>query len=111
MKEIIKIVDICGPEIHTRIMIEHLSPLLENGNDCLFDFAGVETISRSAADELYNLTRDYHNLSVVNLCPFVQKMLDAVIMGRFQPRQLRPNHTPIIVCRDGESFRRAILQF
>lgn len=108
MKQIIKIVDIYGEELRTRIMMEQFAQTLLPENDYLLDFAGVTSISRSAADELYNITHDNHNVEMINLCPFVQKMIDAVIYSRFQPRQLRPGQTPVTYCPDLESFQKAL---
>ena len=56
MKQIIKIQEQYGTELHTRQMMERLAASLNPGNAYLLDMRGVEQISRSAADELYNLT-------------------------------------------------------
>jgi len=78
-------------------MMEGLSASLNVDDEYLLDFQGIEQISRSAADELYNLLHSEKNVETINISPFVQKMLDAVTLGRFQPRQ-RPTATPITHC-------------
>jgi len=108
MKQIIKMVEIYGAELRTRMMMEQFAQRLQPENSYLLDMSGVESISRSAADELYNITHDPKNVEMINLSPFVQKMIDAVILGRFQPRQLRQNQTPITYCPDVESFQKAL---
>lgn len=108
MKQIIKMVELYGAELRTRAMMEQFAKSLLPENSYLIDMAGVTSISRSAADELYNITHDSRNVEMINLTPFVQKMVDAVILSRFQPRQLRQNQTPITYCPDVESLKKAL---
>lgn len=109
MKQIIKMVEKYGAELRTRSMMEQFAKTLDPANEYLLDMADVTSISRSAADELYNITHDHRNVEMINLAPFVQRMLDAVILGRFQPRQHRAGETPIIYCPDAESFKNTLL--
>ena len=74
-----------GRELHTRQVIERLSASLNAEDDYLLDMRGIEQISRSAADELYNLTHGAKRVNTINLKPFVEKMLSAVTLGRFLP--------------------------
>lgn len=71
-----------GRELHTRQVIERLSASLNAADDYLLDMRGIEQISRSAADELYNLTHGAKRVDTINLEPFVEKMLSAVTLGR-----------------------------
>ncbi len=87
MKQIINIQEQYGAELHTRQMMERLAASLVPTNEYLLDMAGVEQISRSAADELYNLTHSEIHVDLINLEPFVEKMLSAVTKGRFLPRR------------------------
>ena len=75
-----------GPELRTRQVLENFAKTLNKDDLYLIDMTGVEQISRSAADELYNITHGDYNVEVVGLTPFVNKMLDAVKIGRFHPR-------------------------
>lgn len=108
MKHILKISEICGTELRTRLMMERFAQTLNNDDEYLLDMQDVSLISRSAADELYNITLDNPKIKIIHLTPFVQKMLDAVILGRFQPRTLRPNATPVIHCPDYNSLHEAL---
>lgn len=65
----------------------------------MFDMSGINMISRSAADELYNITLSHH-VEIVHMTPFVQQMYDAVKLGRFQPRQHLSNDVEFIECTD-----------
>ena len=98
MKQIIKIQEQFGAELHTRSMIEHLAESFDPNNSYLLDMSGVDQISRSAADELYNLTHGSIHVDMINVEPFVEKMLSTVTLGRFLPRTHNADNTPIIVC-------------
>ena len=98
MKHIINIQEQFGVELHTRQMIERLTASLNPEDSYLLDMQGVQQISRSAADELYNLTHSMMHVDVINLEPFVEKMLSAVTKGRFLPRQHTAGDLPIIEC-------------
>lgn len=108
MKHILKLQEQYGSELRTRLMMERLTSSLNNEDEYLFDFQGIEQISRSAADELYNLTHSEKHVETINISPFVQKMLDAVTLGRFQPRQ-HPTSTPIIRCTTMQSVSRVLM--
>ena len=75
MKQIIKIQEQYGAELHTRQMMERLAASLVPTDEYLLDMSGVEQISRSAADELYNLTHGNIRVELINLEPFVEKMI------------------------------------
>ncbi len=109
MKQIINILEQYGAELHTRQMMERLASSLEPNNEYLLDMNGVEQISRSAADELYNIMHGSILVEVINLEPFVEKMLSAVIKGRFLPRQYTANNTPNIHCATIESVQQQLM--
>lgn len=98
MKQIINIQEQYGTELHTRQMMERLAASLNPENAYLLDMRGVEQISRSAADELYNLTHSTMQVDMINVEPFVEKMLSAVTLGRFLPRQHTSTDIPFIHC-------------
>jgi hypothetical protein len=99
MKQIINMQERYGRELHTRQVIERLSASLNAEDDYLLDMRGIEQISRSAADELYNLTHGPKRVDAINLEPFVEKMLSAVTLGRFLPRQRMSTDLPIVECK------------
>lgn len=96
MKQIIKLKEQFGLAIRTRQALEKLSESLSPEVDYLFDLEGIDQISRSAADELYNITHKF-NVDIVHVSTFVQKMLDAVIICRYQPRE-RDASSKVIYC-------------
>ena len=106
MKQIIKIADLYGSEVRTRSVMERFGLTLSKENEYLLDMSGVELISRSAADELYNILHSDIRVEVINLTQFVQRMMDAVTLGRFQPRDLPTEQSDIINCPDMESLHR-----
>ena len=109
MKQIINIQEQYGAELHTRQMMERLVATLQPENEYLLDMSGVEQISRSAADELYNLTHSNMHVDLINLEPFVEKMLSAVTKGRFLPRQHTAGDMPIIRCATIGSVQRQLM--
>lgn len=98
MKHVINIKERYGDELHTRQMIERLAASLNPEDSYLLDMQGVQQISRSAADELYNLTHGPMQVDVINLEPFVEKMVSAVTKGRFLPREHTAGDMPIVQC-------------
>lgn len=88
-----------GAELHTRQLMEKLSASFEKGNDYLLDMKGINQISRSAADELYSMTHSDIRVEIINMEPFVAKMLSAVTLGRFLPRDHKSTDIPIIDCK------------
>jgi len=108
MKYILNLQERFGSEMRTRLLMERLTESLCKDDEYLLDFQGIDHISRSAADELYNLLHSDMHIDVINMSPFVQKMLDAVTLGRFQPRQ-RPASTPIIHCTTLQNVTNALL--
>ena len=75
MKQIINIQEKFGAELHTRQMVERLAASLNAADSYLLDMSGVMQISRSAADELYNLTHGNMSVDLINVEPFAEKML------------------------------------
>ena len=99
MKQVINMHEKYGRELHTRQMIERLAASLNTDDDYLLDMRGIEQISRSAADELYNLTHGPKRVEIINLETFVEKMFSAVTLGRFLPRRHNSTDLPIIECQ------------
>ena len=100
MKQIINIQEQYGAELHTRQMMERLAASLDSNN---------EYLSRSAADELYNLTHSDMHVDLINLEPFVEKMLSAVTKGRFLPRRHLAGDMPIVHCATIGSVQRQLM--
>lgn len=88
----IKVKEILGTEIRSRIPIVALQQQMDVKEECVIDMSGIIFISRSFADELYNLEQDYRNVSFVNLEDNVKKMMDVVWMGR-KKKRVRSNES------------------
>ncbi|MCQ2195211.1 MAG: hypothetical protein MJZ28_09720 [Paludibacteraceae bacterium] len=98
MKHIIKISDSLGNELSTRLIIENFAKTLTKEDEYLFDMSGVSFISRSVADELFNISFcDYH-VVLANMEPFVQKMMNVVSVSRFKTRDIKQDDIEIIHC-------------
>ncbi|MBQ3655552.1 MAG: hypothetical protein II956_01735 [Bacteroidales bacterium] len=111
MKQIIKLSERFGARIHIRAQVASLAKTLEPQNSYLLDFSGIETVSRSVADEFYTLVHSHSNIEIYNMGDFVHKMYDAVTYGRFMPRNLQYSFDEIIVCPDMESVRYNLRNF
>lgn len=109
MKKILKLQEIYGTHIHTRMSMERLRTILQPQNEYLLDLEGIEFMSRSATDELYNLTHSDIHVDLINLEPFVEKMFSAVTKGRFLPRQHSADDIPIIHCPTIDSVRQQLM--
>ena len=109
MKHILKLQEIYGTHIRTRMSMERLRTMLQPQDEYLLDLVGIDFISRSAADELYNIVHHGGNMEIVHAEPFVQKMLDAVTIGRFLPRQRPATSMPIIHCPTIDSVRQQLM--
>lgn len=86
------------------MLIEQFAQTLVAEDEYLLDMDQVEFISRSAADELYNLMEERGHIILVNMSDFVQKMFDTVAIGRFNPRNLQIKDVPVTICPDMESL-------
>ena len=73
----IRVKDIIGAEVRSRIPIAALKEAIARDGCYDIDMAEVTFISRSFADELYNLQLDHTN---------VQKMMEVVWKGRKKKR-------------------------
>ncbi len=111
MKKSIKMKDISGEAIHTRLVMEQFRDTLSVDNEYLIDMEGVERISRSAADELYNITHSDIKVDIINLSPFVAKMLDVVTKGRFMPRVRTDSKIKVVYCNDMQTLSRELMAF
>ncbi len=111
MKEIVKLSERFGTRIHIRAQVAAFEKTLSPENSYLLDFSGIETVSRSVADEVYTLVHSGMKVEMYNMNDFVRKMYDAVTYGRFMPRNLQYSFDEIIVCPDIESVKYNLRNF
>ena len=83
MDKVFKISELISTDIRSRANANIIRSVIDGLNDrIVLDFSNVTFISRSFADELYNVMQEHLNLTLVNESDFVKSMLTAVIQGR-----------------------------
>ena len=70
----------------------------------ILDFSGVTFISRSFADELYNILNEWDNVSLANESELVKSMLEAVSLSRKNKRVQNNNTSEIKEIDDMKSL-------
>lgn len=105
MKTII-IKDIIGAEARSRKTAKLLLEKMNDGRDFILDMNGVKFISRSFADELYNIQEVVGKIMFINTSDEVGKMLAVVKTGRSQTRQRKESDTETCTLSDMDSLFR-----
>ena len=83
----IEIAKSIGTDLRTRSFFRRdIDRLLDAENSIQLDFTGVVFISRSVADEIYNVLEDNPNCNIVGMEGDVLKMYGIVEKGRMRPR-------------------------
>nr|WP_308570728.1 hypothetical protein [uncultured Prevotella sp.] len=82
MKVVIKIKNLIGTEVRSRISAGILRKQLDCTHAHSIDMEGVTFISRPFADELYNISLDYGDIHFLNMNDNVRKMKDTVWTSR-----------------------------
>lgn len=87
MDKVFKISGLIGTDIRSRANANIIRSVIDGLNGrIVLDFANVTFISRSFADELYNVMKEHCNLTLINESEFVKSMLNAVTQGRESKR-------------------------
>lgn len=96
MKKTLKISEIISTDIRSRANINIINSALDGikGN-VILDFSNVTFVSRSFADELYNLLNENKNLSISNMTDFVSSMYNIVCEGRKSKRVFESQQSEI----------------
>lgn len=77
-----------GSEVRSRSNADKIrSVMSECCESYVFDFEGVDFVSRSFADELCNIMDENQKIRLINETPSVKKMIDTVLSGRKRIRQ------------------------
>ena len=84
--ERISVKDVVGTDIRSRISLNAVKALMTAGKAYVIDMEGVTFISRSVADELYNLQQDYGAVHFEHAAGFVERMMQIVWSGRSKKR-------------------------
>lgn len=106
----IKLYDMFGVEVLSRANARKLYDLIDEETSEI-DFEGITFISRSVADELYNMSDRYPAVSFSAMSDEVAKMMDIVGKGRKHRRgkSLAPKVSVTYNCRNIEDLREALM--
>lgn len=97
----IKIAILISKDIRSRANAEIIKSVIDGIDESItLDFTGVTFISRSFADELYNLQSDHKNISLAGMEGFVNSMYETVVQGRLSKRVFKHETSEIKVCED-----------
>ena len=93
--KVIEVQKILGKEIRSRASICAIKERMQNKGEVCLDMKDITFISRSFADELYNLQYDYKQVHFCNQSEEVSKMMLVVWEGRKKKRERKADHTVI----------------
>ena len=106
----IKFKNIFGSEIRSRNAIDAIvSKMKDPQDDYIFDMDGITFISRSFADELYNLKMNYGNVMFVNKSNCVCQMMDVVWKGRQTSRVREQGYIEVEDMKKIEDFKNFLM--
>ena len=106
--ERISIRDVVGTDVRSRISLDAVKALMTHGGEYVIDMEGVTSISRSVADELYNL-QDYGAVRFEHQTEFVQRMMSIVWEGRSKKRVREEEDVEMMDMTSIEDFSRYLL--
>ena len=107
--ERISIKDVVGTDVRSRISLEAVKALMTPGGEYVIDMEGVTSISRSVADELYNLQQDYGAVRFEHQTEFVKRMMNIVWEGRSKKRFREEEDVEMMDMTSIEDFSRYLL--
>lgn len=92
MGKIVRISVLISTDIRSRANANIIRSVIDGINDkIILDFNGVNFVSRSFTDELYNVLEEHKNISLTNTSEIVKTMIDAVCKGRKKTRNINRN--------------------
>lgn len=93
----LKIAELIGTDIRTRRFFRNdMERILPRDTSVMLDFTGVAFVSRSVADEIYNVLEDYPLARVCHLEGDVGMMYEVVRKGRRAPREYDPVNAKVV---------------
>ena len=108
METIIKAIDLLGSEIRSRFNAEKIRNRIDG--QTVVDFYGVKFMSRSFADELYNICHENPLVRIEGMSDFVRSMYDTVSKGRQRKRIRKEDNGEIIGFDKVENLSEFLLQ-
>jgi hypothetical protein len=110
MKNIVYVAKVLSTDIRSRANAEIIKKYISSDSNVVLDFTEVTFISRSFADELYNIVQLSHcKVDLQNTCQLVDNMLKAVSNSRSKKRVYHNTDDDIYICKDMESLARVLL--
>lgn len=106
--ETIKLYDLYGSEVRSRINIEKIKDRMDSSVSYIFDMDAVMFISRSVADELCNIKEAY-NMELMHMNNIVANMISIVSEGRSKARKRKTSNANIIDCNSMDALSEILL--
>ena len=107
MKQTIRLTDIYNGDLFTRSKATELSGcIIPNADEVVMDFEGISFMSRSFADELYNVVEDFKDklFEYIHRNDVVETMMTKVAEGRKRERKRGISHAKNYEFDDMESL-------
>ena len=108
METIIKVIDLLGSDIRSRLNAERIRNRIDG--QTVVDFSGVKFMSRSFADELYNICNEKPLVRIEGMSDFVLSMYNAVLNGRNRKRVRKEDNGEILKFDKVENLSEFLLQ-
>ena len=108
METIIKVIDLLGSDIRSRLNAEKIRNRIDG--QTVMDFSGVKFMSRSFADELYNICHGNALVRLEGMSEFVHSMYNTVSDGRQRKRVRKEDNGEILKFDKVESLSEFLLQ-
>lgn len=105
METVLNISVLVSTDIRSRANANIIRSVIDGvSGKIILDFSGVTFISRSFADELYNILNEWDNVSLANESELVKSMLEAVSLSRKNKRVQNNNTSEIKEIDDMKSL-------
>lgn len=105
MEKVFNISELISTDIRSRANANIIRSAIDGiEGDIVLDFKDVKFVSRSFADELYNVMNEHDGITLINESDFVKSMIDAVTQGRRKKRIASENTSEIKEFKDMKSL-------
>ena len=95
--------DMLGSDVRSRVNARKIYERLEDSRISKIDLSGIEFVSRSVADEFWNII-EAKGVEFVNPSLIVSNMMVIVNEGR-KSHRVRVEHSEIVVCDNMEDLK------
>lgn len=108
-KTIIDIAALIGTDIRSRANANIIRAAIDGLDGAVLDLSGVEFVSRSFADELYNIITDNPTVRTEGAHGIVASMLATVEQGRSKPRHMERDDAEVVDALDMDSLTHLLM--